>query len=48
MLTLLVHMHAYQPDYPKIPLLMRGKFAWEETLRVASQMKDSVEQYRDL
>ena len=38
MVVLLAHMHMYTPDYPKMPLIISGRHAWEEASRVVAQM----------
>lgn len=37
MVTLLGHVHSYQPDYPVMPVVTRGQLLWEEALRIVAQ-----------
>jgi hypothetical protein len=48
MITLLAYMHVYQPEYPPIPVVQQAHHLWNETRRVASQVRDSLEQYKEL
>ena len=43
MMTLLVHMLKYQPDYPTIPLVAKIRWIWVEAVRLATQLKGAVE-----
>ena len=43
MMTLLVRMMVYQSDYPTIPLVSKARWIWYEALRLARQVKGSIE-----
>lgn len=43
MVTLLVHMHKYQPGYPKMPLISGLERVWHHAYRIGYQIKDSFE-----
>lgn len=48
MITLLVHMHTYQTEYPIMPIITKTLIGWNETKRIAANARDSLEQYREL
>lgn len=48
MITLLAHMHTYQFEYPVMPVITKTLIGWNETRRIAGNVRDSLEQYREL
>ncbi|CEJ91377.1 hypothetical protein VHEMI07095 [[Torrubiella] hemipterigena] len=43
MVTLLIRMLIYQPDYPTIPLIARVRWIWQEGMGIALRVKGSIE-----
>ncbi|GAB0133113.1 hypothetical protein EsDP_00001529 [Epichloe bromicola] len=43
MVTLLVHMHSFQHNYPAIPLVGRTRKLWTDTCTMLAQIKRSIE-----
>ncbi|KAG8420361.1 hypothetical protein J3459_011138 [Metarhizium acridum] len=43
MVTLLVHMHSFQPDYPAMPLIGHVKELWNDGYGMLVQIKGSIE-----
>lgn len=43
MVTLLVHMHSFQQNYPTIPLVGRTRKLWTDTCTMLAQIKRSIE-----
>ncbi|KAJ3473138.1 hypothetical protein NLG97_g10494 [Lecanicillium saksenae] len=46
MVALLAHMLAYQPDYPTMPVVVRGRRLWEDALHYIAQIKGTIERER--
>ncbi|TQS31710.1 hypothetical protein Golomagni_08001, partial [Golovinomyces magnicellulatus] len=43
MVTLLIHMLKYQPDYPTMPLVVKARWVYTETRKLAVQAKGAIE-----
>jgi hypothetical protein len=43
MVTLLAYLHVYQTQYPEMPFVTRGRWAWGEATRLWAQFKNAVE-----
>lgn len=43
MVTLLIHMLKYQPDYPTMPLVTNARQVYTETRKLAVQVKGAIE-----
>ena len=46
MVTLLIHMLRYQPDYPVMPLVTKAQQIYGEAVRVAAQVKGTIDRER--
>lgn len=46
MVALLAHMIAFQPDYPIMPVVERGRRLWQDALVRISQIKGTIERER--
>jgi hypothetical protein len=44
MVTLLAHLHAHQPSYPKMPIMTGLETAWEHAYRIWNQSMEALEQ----
>ncbi|XWW94237.1 hypothetical protein V2A60_002180 [Cordyceps javanica] len=46
MIALLAHMLAFQPDYPTMPVVLRGRRLWNDVQRHVAQIKGTIERER--
>ena len=43
MVTLLVHMHSFRPDYPTIPMMEQLRKIWDDGYNFFIHIKGSIE-----
>lgn len=48
MVTLLAHLHIYQPDYPVMPVVSKSQFLWDEVRRFMAQTSNSSSKHSEL
>ncbi|KAJ6781298.1 hypothetical protein PWT90_07984 [Aphanocladium album] len=46
MVALLAHMVAFQPDYPTMPVVVRGKRLWDDAVHYFAHIKGTIERER--